>query len=100
MTNELITESGERLNQAIRRPNSTIGCPESWIAEIEKEAIKKFVEKMSADYRKHSAVAVHEDMVSACADFGVNPESFYTLPEEALELKADVAHYKVMKGLA
>jgi hypothetical protein len=96
----MLTEAGERLCGAIKRPNSTIGVPESWIAEIEKEAIQKFVAKMSADYRRHNAVAVREDMVSACADFGVDPESFYDLPEEALELKADVAHYKIMKGLS
>lgn len=100
MSNGMITEAGDRLYEAIYRPHSVIARPESWIADIEKEAIQKFVSKMSADYRKHNAVGVHEDMVSACADFGVDPESFYELPEEALELKADIAHYKVMRGLS
>lgn len=42
-----------------------------------KKGIADFVNLVSADYRKHTAVAVHEDMIMAIANFGIDPSNFF-----------------------
>lgn len=75
------------------------------IEEAEARAIAAFLSHMSADYRKHTAEAAREDMIVACARFGVDPAWFYTDEdqlvdaEQARSLRADVAHYRIMEGL-
>lgn len=63
--------------------------------EIRQEAVAEFVSQMSAAYRKHTGEAVREDMIAACILFDINPEVWFTDPEEALELRALVAYHKV-----
>lgn len=78
---------------------------ELFVRQVEARAICNFVSNMSADYRKHNALAVHEDLVVACAKYGVQPEWFFTDDEGNVdevgtrELRADVAHYRIMEGL-
>lgn len=98
----LRSEAALTLASHIRR-KANLANPESWIAEVEARAITAFISHMSAEYRKHSASAVREDMIVACARFGVKPEWFVDDDDDdptfVRELRADVAHYRIMHGL-
>jgi hypothetical protein len=56
------------------------------------QGIADFVGRMSADYRKHSGDAVHEDMLMAVAYFNVPPSAFYedAHDRDALQARAEV----------
>lgn len=93
------------VNHLRRNDGSTLSMPASWIKDVEARAIAAFVAYQSAEYRKHSSDAVREDMVVACARFGVDPAWFFTDEDGDVEetgtreLRADVAHYRIMHGL-
>lgn len=101
---QVLTTQAERLVRHIKA-GSALARPESWVAEVEARAIAAFLSHLSADYRKHTAVAVREDMIVACARFGVDPAWFYTDADQLVDadgarsLRADVAHYRIMEGL-
>lgn len=88
----------------LRRERSGYASP-SWLHGVEARAIAEFVAYQSAHYRQHSSNAVHEDLVVACARFGVDPKWFFTDENGTVDetgtrgLRADVAHYRIMHGL-
>lgn len=93
------SEAAEKLADAIRRTGG-IGHPAGWIREVESRAIFAFVDHVAAEYRVHPGAAIREDVTIACARFGVKPEWFFPDDEDAIrELRADVAHYRIMAGL-
>lgn len=60
----------------------------------DRAAIVRFVQTVSAAYRKHTAEAVREDMIIACIVYGIDPNDFYSNAEEARPLRADVAYHR------
>lgn len=93
------------VNHLRRSDGSSLAAPHEWIQQVEARAIAAFVADMSADYRKHTAEGVHEDLVVSCARFGVDPKWYFTDEDGTVdetstrELRADVAYYRIMHGL-
>lgn len=59
------------------------GCP--GISEYQR-GIADFVNKVSVEYRKHSALAVQEDVLTAVAHFDVPAEAFWSDDEKQAEI--------------
>lgn len=94
--------------RALRSPDSVeLAGPDLFVQQVEARAIFAFVSEMSALYQKHTGEAMREDMIVACARFGVNPDWFYMDQDSgemqdalaARALRADVAHYRIMHAL-
>lgn len=66
--------------------------------ETAARAVFAFVDAMGVIYRKHSSEAVQEDMVVACARFGVRPEWFGFDESGLQELVAEVAKADILLG--
>lgn len=64
-------------------------------SEAYRRGIVDFVGKMSADYRKHSALAVREDILAAVAHFNINPAEFYDEPFEQDRCRAEAEVYRL-----
>ena len=61
------------------------------------QGIADFVNRMSAEYRKHSGEAVQEDMLMAVAFFDVPPSAFYEEPHEQGVLAAKAQVYRLTR---
>jgi len=48
-----------------------------WLAAERSKAVAAFIDRQSVMYRKHSALAIEEDIELAVAEFGVSREWFY-----------------------
>jgi hypothetical protein len=59
------------------------------------QGIIDFVGKMSADYRKHNAVAVREDILSAIAHFDIDPAAFYDNAHDQDVARAEAEVYRL-----
>lgn len=88
------------------RNRVNLSRPEEWIKEVESRAIAEFVGYQSAKSLTTSGQALRECLIVACARFGARPEWFFTDEDNgevdetsARELRADVAHYRIMHGL-
>lgn len=87
----------------VRKAN--LSDPAAWVREVETRAIAEFVGYQSACSMKISGDGCRENMIVACARFGVDPLWFYTDDEGRVDtecartLRADVAHYRIMNGL-
>ena len=76
--------------------------PDAWVRDVERRAIFHFVSEMSARYETHSANSVREDMIAACAWYDIPPAWFFEDSKDEIaerELRADVAHYKIMNEM-
>lgn len=60
-----------------------------------KQGIADFVNRMSADYRHHTARGVREDMMMAVAYFGVDPDHFFNDTHDQGRLRAQAEVYRV-----
>lgn len=100
---EFLSDTAMRVYRSLKG-GPKLGNPSGWIKEVERRAILAFVNKVCVAYQKHNGSAVREDMIIACAEFGVKPTWFFDVPTEqddaaARELRADVARYRILKGL-
>lgn len=99
----LLSSQALRLSDVVK--TNLGGDSDAWVAEVEARAILAFTSHVSTEYNRHNGAAIRDDMIIACARFGVNPAWYYTDDDGEVDehsarmLRADVAHYRIMHEL-